>query len=137
MDPRFGPAYAFLCAAYQKKGEHQRAMAAARAAVEISPATSVYKTILGHAYAVAGEKQEARRVLDELRELSARQYIHPSYMAMLHSGLGEMDLAFEWLEKAYALRDDRLIFVITEPLMDVLRDDPRYKEITTRIGLLQ
>jgi serine/threonine-protein kinase len=137
MDPRFGPAYAFLCAAYQKKGEHERARAAARAAVEISPTTSVYKTILGQAHAVAGEKEEARRVLDELRELSVRQYIHPSYMAMLHAGLGEMDLAFEWLEKAYGMRDDRLIFVITEPLMDVLRDDPRYRELTTRIGLPQ
>jgi serine/threonine-protein kinase len=137
MDPRFGPAYAFLCAAYQKKGEHERARAAARAAVEISPTTSVYKTILGQAHAVAGEKEEARRVLDELRELSARQYIHPSYMAMLHAGLGEPDLAFQWLEKAYGMRDDRLIFVITEPLMDVLRDDPRYRELTARIGLPQ
>ncbi len=135
MDPRFGPAYVFLCAAHQKKGEHPEAKAAARAAVEIAPTASVYKTILGHAYAAAGEQEEARRVLEQLRELSGQQYIHPSYMAMLHAGLGEPDLAFEWFEKAYAMRDDRLIFVITEPLLDVLRADPRYRELTARIGL--
>ncbi|HET9532517.1 MAG TPA: protein kinase, partial [Blastocatellia bacterium] len=60
MDQRFGPAYVFLCAAYQKKGLHDQAVSAAQEPVKLLPSASVYLTILGHAYAVSGKTGEAQ-----------------------------------------------------------------------------
>jgi len=54
---------------------------------------------------------------------------------MLYASLAETDAAFEWLEKAYANRDDRLVFVMTDPLMDSLSKDPRFHNLSSRIGL--
>jgi serine/threonine protein kinase/TolB-like protein/Tfp pilus assembly protein PilF len=137
MEQRFGPAYAFLCEAYLKKGKHEQAILAAQEPVKFAPGTSVYLTILGNAYATAGRRAEAERVLAELKELSKRQYVQPSYISLLYSGLGDKEQALEWLEKAYADRDDRLIFVITDPMLDDIRPDPRFQDLARRIGLPQ
>jgi hypothetical protein len=48
---------------------------------------------------------------------------------------GEQDQAFEWLEKAYTTRDDRLVFVMNDPLMDIIIADPRFQNLSRRIGL--
>lgn len=135
MDQSFGPAYVFLCAAYQQKGMHNEAVRAAQEAVKISPDTPVFTTILGHAYAASGKRDEAQRIVEQMTELSKHRYVQPSYLALLYTGLGDKDRAFQWLEKAFQERDDRLIFVVTDPLVDGLRTDPRFVELIRRIGL--
>jgi serine/threonine protein kinase/Tfp pilus assembly protein PilF len=131
----FGPAAAFLAQSYLKKGMHERAILTAQEPAKSAPGVSVYVTILGNAYAISGKKEEAENVLVQLKELSKRQYVQPSYIAMLYTGLGDRDEAFEWLEKAYTSRDDRLVFVMTDPLMDSLGSDPRFQNLARRIGL--
>ena len=135
MDQSFGPAYVFLCAAYQQKGMHEEAVRAAQQAAKLSPNTPVYMTILGHAYAAHGKRDEAEKIIQQLNELAKQRYIQPSYVALLYTGLGDKERAFQWLEKGFRERDDRLIFVITDPLVDSLRTDPRFVELIRRIGL--
>jgi serine/threonine protein kinase/Flp pilus assembly protein TadD len=135
MEPHFGPAYAFLCEAYAKKRLYEQAMQAAQEPVKLAPKTSVYLTILGSIYAASGKRQQAEDILKELTELSRQQYVQPSYIALLHCGLDDKDQAFEWLEKAYKDRDDRLIFVLTDPLLDPLQADPRFQQLLSRVGL--
>ena len=135
MDQRFGPASAFLSQAYAKKGMNEQAMLTAQEPAKSAPGVSVYVTILANVYAMCGKKAEAETVLAQLNELSKRQYVQPSYIAMVHAGLGDKDQAFEWLEKAYASRDDRLVFVMTDPLMDSVASDPRFQNLARRIGL--
>ena len=135
MDKHFGPASAFLAQAYLKKGLNEQAIATAQEPATAAPGVSVYLTILASAYAMSGKTNEAKHLLAELTDLSKRQYVQPSYIAMLYAGLGEKDPAFEWLEKAYANHDDRLVFVMTDPLMDSLSKDPRFQNLSSRIGL--
>lgn len=137
MEQRFGPAYAFISEAYSKKGMYDEAIAAAQEPVKFAPGTSVYLTILGNAYATAGKRAEAEKILAEVKELSNRQYVQPSYLSLLYAGLGDKDQAFQWLEKAYHDRDDRLIFVLTDPQMDHLRPDARFQDLLRRVGLPQ
>jgi len=61
----------------------------------------------------------------------------PKARGMVYAGLGDKDQAFEWLEKAHANCDDRLVFVMTDPLMDSLGSDPRFQNLARRIGLLE
>jgi hypothetical protein len=57
--------------------------------------------------------------------------------AAVCSGLGDKDRAFELLEKALALRDDRLLRIKVDPRFDALRADERYKDFLRRMNLPQ
>jgi hypothetical protein len=50
-------------------------------------------------------------------------------------GMGEKELAFEWLEKAFRERYGFLAYLNVEPSFDCLRLDPRFSDLARRIGL--
>ncbi len=54
---------------------------------------------LGLAYAMLGQRDEAHKRIDALKELSKRRYVSPESIAFIYAGLGEKDQAFAWLEK--------------------------------------
>ena len=54
---------------------------------------------LASAYAMSGKTNEAKNLLADLTDLSKRQYVQPSYIAMLYAGLGEKDPAFKMARK--------------------------------------
>jgi len=97
-----------------------------------NPSVSGY---LGFAYAEAGKKTEAQRVLDELKELSKKQYVPAYSIAIIYAGLNDKDQAFEWLNKAYADRSFYIALLNSEPTLDNLRSDPRFKELLRRANL--
>ena len=90
---------------------------------------------MGHAYAMAGKRGEALKMLEELKQLSNRRYVPPSGMATVYVGLGEKDQAFEWLEKAYEERDRWLVFLKVDASLDPLRSDPRFQDLLRRMNL--
>ena len=51
-------------------------------------------------------------------------------------GLGEQDLAFEWLQRAYDQRSTELAWLRVRPVFDSLRNESRFAELLTRIGLV-
>ena len=91
---------------------------------------------LGHVYAVSGRKSAAQRVLDELKELSIKEYVPPYYKTLIYAGLQERDQAFEWLESAYQEHDLNMAGLKTDPMLDNLREDPRFISLLQRIGLM-
>jgi tetratricopeptide (TPR) repeat protein len=90
---------------------------------------------LGHAYAVAGKRDEALKILDELQRPAAQKYVSPFFVALIYAGLGEKDQAFAWLEKAYQERHPYMILIKVEPVFQSLHSDPRFADLTRRIGL--
>jgi len=91
---------------------------------------------LGHVYAVSGSKREARKILNELHELSHTRYVSAFNIAVIHAGLGDKAEALAWLEKAY---DDRSFFLASlnvDPRFDHLRAEPRFRALVQRIGLI-
>jgi hypothetical protein len=47
----------------------------------------------------------------------------------------EKDLSMQWLERAYALKDDALIDLLGEPLLKNLADDPRFRAFLRKLNL--
>lgn len=92
------------------------------------------KAELGHAYAVAGKRDEAHKTLDEMAK---QRQISPHYFALIYAGLGEKDRAFEWLNKSYEERAERLVWLKVDPRLDNLRSDPRFTDLLRRISLAQ
>ena len=90
---------------------------------------------LGHVYAVSGKKSEARRVLDELKQRFAQQYLPATSVALIYAGLGEKDQAFAWLDKAYEQRSFQMQWINLDARWDTLRSDPRFGDLMGRMGI--
>jgi len=90
---------------------------------------------LGHTYAISGKTNEAYRVLNELLELSKKQYTSSYDIAVIYVGLGEVDKAMTWLEKAFEQRDGYLGgFINVDPRMNALKSDKRFIKLLKAIG---
>jgi hypothetical protein len=89
----------------------------------------------GHSLALSGDAAGGRKALAELRRLAQSRYVSSVYFAAIYTGLGEKSTALDWLDKAYAERRERLIYLGVEPAADPLRSEPRFRDLLRRIGL--
>jgi TolB-like protein/DNA-binding winged helix-turn-helix (wHTH) protein/Tfp pilus assembly protein PilF len=135
MDPNFALAHLVLGEAYEQKGDNSRAIEQLQKATAISPNSPLMLAGLGHAFGVAKKTAEARAILNQLMELSKKQYVAPFYVALVYAGLGENEKAMEWLEKAYQDRSNGLVFIKVDPELDTLRAIPRFRELQSRMQL--
>ena len=87
------------------------------------------KGVLGYAYAMAGNRGEAKKVLEELTELSQGRFGFALSIARIHAARGDKDQAFEWLQKACDELDSNVIFLNIDPTLDSLRNEPRFQKI--------
>ncbi len=90
---------------------------------------------LAAAYALAGKKAEAEKALRVVKQIARQRYVSPYYVALAYVGMGRKEEALEWLEKAYADRSGWLVNMQVEPAMDPLRSNPRFQNLTRRLGL--
>jgi len=132
VDPNFFPALRYLGLAYEQKGMHKEAIAEFAKGVKLSPSPLMI-SLLGHAYAVSGNKPEAQRLLAELDKQKQR-YVSPYTVATIYAGLGDKDQAFKWLEKAFEERDIWLMNLSVDPQFTPLRTDRRFGDLLKRIG---
>ncbi|MFQ5816610.1 MAG: protein kinase [Terriglobia bacterium] len=134
LDPNDAGAYYFLAWPYEQKGIYAEAIALLEKAVTLSESVPIYVAGLGHAYALAGKRSEALKILDQLQGQTTLMPPSPFDMALVYIGLGDKEKAFEWLEKAYEERSMRLVFLKEGPRFDSLRSDPRFQDLLRRMN---
>jgi len=125
---------------YEQKRMPEQAVAEFKRAVEITKGDPFFGdpffvAALGHAYAVAGNRREAEKILQTLSDRAKKSYVSPFDVALIYAALGEKDKAFALLDKAVAERSTFLVYSKWEPRLDPLRSDPRFQELLRRIGL--
>jgi len=91
--------------------------------------------MLAVAYAHAGRRAEALRLLDELKRRREKGYVPPGAFINPTLALGEYDEAFVWFERAYQEKSNILQFSKVHPFFDPVRNDPRFKDLLHRVGL--
>jgi TolB-like protein/DNA-binding winged helix-turn-helix (wHTH) protein/Flp pilus assembly protein TadD len=133
MDPGFSFAHFVLGTAYEQKRMYPEAILEFQKAIEFSGGNTTFKASLAHVLAVAGRKNDAVAILDDLKDRSKHEFLYPSEIALIYVGLGDQDQAMVWLEKAYHERFDPI--VLTWPFFDPLRPDPRFQDLMRRIRL--
>jgi serine/threonine protein kinase/Tfp pilus assembly protein PilF len=134
MDPSFAPAHMRLANAYQAKGMYEEAIAEHKKGIALDK-TSRRVAQLGYTYATAGKRDEAQKILDELKDVSKQQYVSPFEFALIYVGLGDKDHAFAWLEKTFEERHDTLGYLKVDPRFDSFRSDPRFADLLRRMKL--
>lgn len=135
MDPNFGFAYWHQGMVYLQKQAYNHAITSFRKAINLSGSIPSFIGYLGHACARAGKHREARQMLAQLESLAKRQYVSAYFIALIYLGLGELEPAFSWLEKAYEERSGSLAYINVEPVLDGLRSDERFVRLTAKIKL--
>jgi TolB-like protein/Flp pilus assembly protein TadD len=104
-------------------------------AVSLSPGSPAVTGILIRAYAHAGRRSDAMRLLAELKQRRKAGYIPAAAFVNAYLGLGDNEQAFYWLEQAYREQSNILQFLKTHPYFDPIRSDPRFSELVRRVGL--
>jgi len=90
--------------------------------------------LLGQAYIKAGRKEEGLKLLAELNEVARRSYVRPELFAMIYIALGDKSKAIQYLEDEYQNQDGfDLEGLKTNPRLDPLRDDPRFKQLLAKV----
>jgi len=90
---------------------------------------------LGHAYAVAGRRVEARRVISDLVEDSRRRYVSPYDIAIVWAGLGDDAQTLLWLEKAHDERSGWLaLWSKVDPRFDSVRSGKQFQSLLRKTG---
>lgn len=90
--------------------------------------------LLGHAYASSGNRTEALKILDQLKELSQQRYVSAYSFVLVHVGLGDKQEALRWLEQAYQSRAGADVgWLRVDTLFDPLRGDPRFEALAEKI----
>jgi TolB-like protein/Flp pilus assembly protein TadD len=123
-----------LSQALIEKGMHGEAIELNENALQTDPTNPVYLRFAGIAYAKAGRRQDAERIVDRFREIAKSQYVMSYHIGLIYSVLGDNDKAISELETSVSERDYLLPRIKVEPFLDPLRGDPRFDAIVRRLN---
>jgi hypothetical protein len=82
------------------------------------------------AYHALGRKAQSSAALEQLSELPVHAFLN----AQGNAYLGNVDQAFEWLERAYTQRNAGLCQIKLAPLLRNLHGDPRWQPFLKKMG---
>jgi eukaryotic-like serine/threonine-protein kinase len=136
MNPTAEETHRLLGLVYLQQGLFDEAAASFKEALTNSEHDALALAGLGHVAARRGRMNEAHAVLEELNARAKRRYVSPVAQAQLYVTLGERDRAFEWMDRAYEDRRGWLAYLKIEPMLDGVRDDPRFNRLLQRLRLI-
>jgi serine/threonine protein kinase/Tfp pilus assembly protein PilF len=133
-DPNFAYAHRALGWAYGSNGMYPEAIAETRMAIELRTGSSA-KGYWGLWLAKSGKRDEAAKLLSELKQEATRDYVQSYTFALIYIGLGDKAEALNWLEKQMSDRSETANTYAVAPELDDLRSEPRFKEMLKRMNL--
>lgn len=134
-DPEFWLGHMEAGSALVSMGRFPEAIAELVKARALNPDSTLNLSTLGVTLAHSGKRTEAVQVLDDLKQMSAKQYVSPVDIASVYAALGEREEAFKWLEMAWNDRSEMLLFLRMYPPLASLRDDRRFRDLAQRVGV--
>jgi serine/threonine protein kinase/Flp pilus assembly protein TadD len=133
MDPTLFVPLGYLGFAQTMKGQYTEAVATFRRAIDVSNGAPNAKSHLAYALAKTGQRDEAQKLIDELKQQAAREYVSSFHFAVPQIALGNHDEAFFWLEKGVAEQSITFATLDIHPWYDDLRSDPRFAALLERL----
>jgi TolB-like protein/Flp pilus assembly protein TadD len=134
MDPNFANAHGMLGNVLEHRGQLKEAVVEYE---KCSGSDPIDLAQLAAAYFLVGRKAEAQQLWDKLKSLSERQYVPAYSMAVVQLAFGDKDEAIRLLEKSYEdhapFDSADLGWILVDHRLDPLRNDPRFKQLITRI----
>jgi len=135
MSPGFPTAYFGLGLVAAAQGRYDEAIANIQRAIAANDYVA-WQVDLARVYAAAGRPDDKARVLATVsdREKAGETY-GIDYIGYIAAAEGRPDDAFHFLDQAVASRTTNVLWIMVDPRVDALRNDPRFEQILTRTGL--
>ena len=133
LDPGFAVTHYQLGQAFVQKQMYHEGIAELQRAIDLSGGNETFTSTLAYAYARSGRKNEALKILKDLKNRSVNGFSNAAEIALIYVGLDDIDQSMIWLEKSYRERFNPSILM--RPCFDPLRSDPRFQNLMGRIGL--
>ena len=137
VESNFAMAHFFLGQTYTQKKEYDKALVEFEEANQLFGGSTNMLATYGTTEALAGKKGDATSMLESLLSTSKEEYVSAYDIAMIYTGLGDIDQAFNWLEKAVEEHSYLLIYLNVDPILDPLRSDKRFNTIQKKMSLLK
>jgi len=135
LNPGAWGAYIGMGATYRQQGNFKQAITAYREGVKLSESLPNMIGNLGMTLGLSGKAAEARSLLKRLHACTAQRYVSPTSFAWIYLGLGDIDAAFEWLDRAVDECDQYLMPIKTYGFFDPIRADPRFLVLLRKMKL--
>jgi adenylate cyclase len=115
--------------------EYEAALGALGRAESVDPESPIVGALIAHVLGRSGREDEARRRITALE--SDEGYVDGSafWVAVAWLGLGDLDRASAWLERAHEERSTQMPYIAVEPMLRPLHGDPRFTGLLERMGL--
>ena len=103
--------------------------------IERDPTDPYLDMDLGYIYAVTGRRGDAEKIIKKLEAVPDSARVKGFLIGFIYAGLGDLDSVFKWLE--YAIDNKEIFFgwYRTYPLLESVRNDPRFEEMMARVGI--
>ena len=134
LDPNFAYVHRALGWAYGSKGMYDEAIVETRTAMGLREGSSA-RGYLGLWLARSGRRDEALKLLNEIKQESDRTYVQGYTFALIYIGLGDKEEALNYLEKHVSSHAETASTYSTAPELDSLRSEPRFKAMLKRMNL--
>jgi len=135
LDSDYAYSYLDIGSAYLALGDAEKALQWFQRGQGLETSVRSYDALIVRALAPLGRWEEADEILTRLEEQSRQHYVRSEIMAPAYAAVGDVDRAFECLERAFQVRSAGLIYLHVDPAYHPLRDDPRFGSLVERIGL--
>ena len=135
LEPYSPLAYRAMGRALFFAGQTGAAIAAFEQAIQLEGNVPMWEANLSFACGRDGDRARAQEILSSLQDRErAGEFISPVDLAVCCAGVGDNDLALDYLERAY---DERVMRVMTlrDPEFDELSTTPRYQSLLSRLRL--
>ena len=129
LNPNYGNAFKLLASYYLDEGRYEEAIAAAEKMRANVPNKVNGRAFLGYTYAVAGKRAEAEKILHELQAEAKQSHVGSEKFALIYTGLGDKDRAFEFLKKGLEENNVLPHAIYVLPEWASLRTDPRFEAL--------
>jgi len=134
LDSNFWRALVGLGRCHEARGDYENAIECFERATSVSDSVPTAIGALGRAYAIAGKRKEARKLLGTLDDLARHRYVSPYGRVLVYLGLNDTAV-FKWLERSCDERAGWLMYLATDPRFDALREDARFRSLLERLHL--
>ena len=135
LDPDYALAHWYRGLAYEQKKLYPEALSEMHKATDLLPGNLAVQADIGHVYAVSGDKATAEKLVAQLNEESNHRYVNQYELALVYVGLGQKDLAFKALERAFREHSDQLIYLNVDPRLDSIRTDSRFRHLVRLVDI--
>ncbi len=135
IDPNYPTAHVLIGVTRCAQRKFDEGIRELRKCVELSNRAPVWLGWLGLGIAQSGDAAEAHAILGQLHAAAQQTYIPASCFAWIHLGLGELEEAFAWMNRAIDERDPMMTPIKSYPFFDPIRADQRFTALLHKMNL--